>query len=155
MARTMTIRSSMMAITLTDITATLGAVFGTGGIVLGILNYLRDHPKVEVLLQWNMVTIPCERECGIVTVTNTGRRPVYISHVCLRMSKHLEHNILLLADSIEGQKLSEGDPPKTFIVPYDGLDKYSKDWKAIRAQVSDSTGRVYVSKRRKMKTPKW
>ena len=150
-----------MAVTLTDITATLGAVFGTGGLVLGILNYLRDRPKVKVLLQWNMLAIPNnplpqgERECGMVTVTNAGRRPVYISHACLRMPKHYEHDMLLLANSVEGRKLSEGDPPATFIVPYEGLDKYSNDWKAIRAQVSDSTGRVYLSKRRKMKTPKW
>jgi len=145
----------MMAVTLTDITATLGAVFGTGGLTIVILNYLRDRPRLEVSLLWNMVTIPGDRKCGIVAVTNVGRRPVYISHVCLRLPKHYEDNMLLLADSIHGEKLSEGDPPKVFVIPYDGLDKYSKDWKAIRAQVSDSTGRVYLSKRRKMKTPNW
>jgi hypothetical protein len=63
--------------------------------------------------------------------------------------------MLLLADSVEGRKLSEGDPPAIFIVPYDGLEKYSKDWKEVRAQVSDSTGLVYFSRRRKMKTPTW
>src|SRR5437867_336059 len=112
---------TFMAVTLTDITATLGAVFGTSGLVLGILNYLRDRPKVKVLLQWNMLVLPSDRECALVTVTNVGRRPVFISHVCLVMPKHYGGNVLLLRDSIEGRKLSEGDPPANFMFPYDRL----------------------------------
>jgi hypothetical protein len=147
-----------MAVTLTDITATLGVVFGTGGLVLGILNYLRDRPKVRVSLKWNMETISSagdKRECGVVTVTNTGRRPVYLSHVCLRLPKHSKTSHLLLVDSIQGRKSAEGDPPMTFIVPYDGLEKHSEGWKQIRAQVSDSTGRIYLSKRGREEIPTW
>jgi len=147
-----------MTITVTDITAILGVVFGTGGLVLGILNHLRDSPKVDVCLLWNMEVIPADavspdrRQCGMITVTNSGRRPVYISHVCLMVPKNTG---LLLLDSVQGQKLSEGDPAARFIVPYKGLDKYSKDWRKMRAQVSDSTGRVYRSKRKKTPTPEW
>jgi hypothetical protein len=98
---------------------------------------------------------PDQRECGLITVTNSGRRPVYISHVCLKLPRHYEKDTLLLVNSVEGRKLSEGDPSARFIVPHRGLDTYSKDWQKIRAQVSDSTGRVYFSRRRKMETPKW
>jgi hypothetical protein len=152
---------SMMAITITDITALIGVVFGTGALVLGILNYLRDRPKVDVVLQWNMRAIPetalppDQRECGIITVTNSGRRPVYISHVCLKVPRHYGKDTLLLVDSVEGHKLSEGDPGVRFIVPYKGLAKYSKDWQKIRAQVSDSTGKVWASKRRRLQKPEW
>ena len=111
-----------MPITLTDVTAILGATFGTGGLVLGILNYLRDRPVVKVLLQWNMEMIggdvrEGESECGVVTVTNAGRRPVYISHVCLILPKHHQNRLLLVMNSVPGRRLSEGDPPVQFIIP--------------------------------------
>src|SRR5437867_2827494 len=96
-----------------------------------------------------------QRECGLITVTNVGRRPVFISHVCLRMPNYYEENRLLLKESIQGRKLSEDDPPANFVVPYDGLDKYSEGWEQIHAEVTDSTGLTYVSKRRKMEKPKW
>jgi len=149
----------MRALTLTDVTAILGALLGTAGFVLGILNYLRDRPRVAVLLQWNVLAVSDVRatdsseECGLITVTNLGRRPVFISHVCLRLPKHCTDRLLLLRNSISGQRLSEGDSPATFVVPHEVLDKYSTHLEHIRAQVSDSTGRVYLSKRATAKMP--
>jgi|ERR1035438_3833060 hypothetical protein len=136
---------------LTGITAILGVVFGTGGLVLGILNYLRDRPVVKVFLQWNMEIVGGsstrdESECGLITVTNAGRRPVYISHVCLVLPKSHKSHFLLVRDSVQGQKLSEGDPPATFVIPHDVQTQYSKDLKRVRAQVSVSTGQIYLSK---------
>ncbi len=91
-----------------------------------------------------------EGECGIITVTNAGRRPSYISHVCLILPKTYKNRLLVVKKSIEGQKLSEGDPPARFIVPLETQNKYSKDLGKIRAQVSDSTGQTYLSKFPKM-----
>ena len=136
---------------LTTVTALLGVILGTSGLVLGILNYLRDRPAVRVALQWNMEMIggPApsgERKCGIVAVSNAGRRPVYISHVCLILPKSYKDRLLLLVDSVRGCKLAEGEAPVTFVVPHDVQDNYERDLVRIRAQVSDSTGRVYLSK---------
>jgi len=148
-------------ITLTDITATLGVVFGTSGLILGILNYLRDRPKVVVSLVWNMQIVAkasdpeAGRDCGVVTITNIGRRSVFISHVCLTFGKHHADTILLLLDSVQGRKLSEGDPPATFMITYEGMEKYSKGWKKTRARVSDSTGKIYWSKPDKKIQPSW
>lgn len=136
---------------LTYITAVVGVILGSGSLALGIFNYLRDRPKVRIHLQWNMQVIggsepQDDREFGMISVTNTGRRPVYISHVCLVLPKNYKNRVLVLMDSVPGRKLSEGDPPASFIVRHDIQSKYVKDLKRIRAQVSDSTGQVYMSK---------
>jgi hypothetical protein len=62
------------------------------------------------------------------------------------LPKAYEDRLLIVKKSIEGQKLSEGDPPARFIVPNDVQNKYSKDLKKIRVQVEDSTGQTYFSK---------
>ena len=57
---------------------------------------------------------------------------------------------------IAGDKLSEGDPTKVYVVPQDGLEKYAKDWRNVVAQISDSTGRVWKSKHLKRnEKPSW
>jgi hypothetical protein len=136
---------------LTYITAIIGVILGSGSLVLGISNYLRDRPKIRIHLQWNMQMVGAsfsanEPKVGLITVTNTGRRPVYISHVCLILPKNYKNRLLLLADSVPGRKLTEGDPPASFIVRHDIQNEYAKDLKRIRARVSDSTGQIYFSK---------
>jgi hypothetical protein len=79
----------------------------------------------------------------MITVTNSGRRPAYISHVCLILPKTFKNRVLVVKKSIEGQKLSEGDPPIRFIVPLETQNKYLKDLGEIRARVSDSAGQIY------------
>jgi hypothetical protein len=133
--------------TMTNVTAILGLIFGTGGLVLGILNHLRDRPVVKVWLQWNMEILDRSRpsegqKCGVVTVTNAGRRPVFISHVCLVLPKSYKNRLLLVVDSVNGRRLAEGDPPVTFVIPHHVQAEHEKDLKVIRVQLSDSTGRV-------------
>jgi hypothetical protein len=122
----------------TSITAILGATFGIAGFVLGVLNYLRDRPKIKINLQWGMEMIggsipQNEKECEIITVTNMGRRQVYVSHVCLILPKTYKNNLLILVDSVPGRKLVEGDAPEVFIVRHDVQSKYAQDLGKIRA----------------------
>ncbi|MGA2788216.1 MAG: PDZ domain-containing protein [Verrucomicrobiota bacterium] len=98
---------------LTYITAIVGVILGSGSLALGIFNYLRDRPKIRIHLQWNMQMVggsfsQNEAQCGLITVTNTGRRPIYISHVCLILPKSYKNRLLLLVDSVPGRKLAEG-----------------------------------------------
>ena len=59
-------------------------------------------------------------------------------------------------ESIKGIKLGEGDSPQTFIADQEGLEVYSKDWRKITAQVNDSTGKVWRSKKlKKNEKPSW
>ena len=146
--------------TITGIAALLGVIFGVSALVLGILNYNRDKGRTRVTLQWDMSSYGDPRYdedklYGVVTVTNTGRRPVYISRVALKLPKdYKDYSYLLLRDGIAGQKLAEGDSPAMFSIDEDGLERYAKDWKKIRAQVSVSTGRKYLSKKVK-EIPSW
>lgn len=139
-----------------EITGLLGLIFGLIGTTIGLSNYFRDKAKISVLLQWDMA-ITGENEnkrFGCITVTNTGRRAIFISHVALRLPKGGEYTHFLIQGGLKGQKLSEGDPPAVFLVEQGGLEEYATQWKGITAQVSDSTGKEWKSRKVKAK-PSW
>jgi hypothetical protein len=145
--------------TLSDLTAIAGLIFGLSGLMLSVSNFLRDRPKIVVTLQWDMTVLDSgsqKKQIGLITITNIGRRPIYISHAALRMPKESPNAYLVIKDAIMGEKLSEGDRPKIYPVEYRGLEGFAKYWKGIRAQVSDSTGKVWLSKRNAIKVqPSW
>jgi hypothetical protein len=133
-----------MHITLVEVASILGMLFGTAGLVMSIMNYLRDRPKVQVTLRWEMTEMLTDKPFGIVRVTNVGRRPIYISVAALQLPKGFKHSHRILKQSMSGQKLSEGDAPATFLVQYDDLQQYSRKWREIRAYAEDSAGIKYV-----------
>lgn len=129
------------------VTAILGAVLGTAGLTISILAFLRDRPSISVVLRWDLES--AERpgfRVGLVSVTNIGRRAVYIGAVALELPKHSDYKALLLKGSIPGTRLGEGDPPAKFMVSYDKLEKYKSDWYRIRAFAEDSAGKKYYSR---------
>lgn len=147
--------------TLSELVSVIGLVFGVSGFVLGVMNYLRDRHRVEVSLQWDLDVTPgsgydANKKWGLIRVTNVGRRPTYVSHVALKLPKGYGHSHLLIQAGINGKKLTEGDPSEIFVVTQDGMDLYAKDWKRIVAQVSDSAGTVWYSKKPKSnEKPSW
>ena len=148
-------------INLNDLGTLVGVVAGTAGLVLGMLNYLRDRSRVMVNLQWDMKVMNAPgydptKLWGVIRVTNTGRRPAYVSHVVIKLPKGYKSSRLLVKEGLQGQKLDEGAPPLPFLVNQEGLEEYAKDWKKLRAQVSDSTGKVWTSPRKgRGEPPSW
>jgi hypothetical protein len=151
--------------TVTLITAICGVVFGFGGLLLSILNFLRDRPRLVVRLRWDMVptdnpTYDPKKSWGIVRVTNVGRRPVHVARVALKLPKGartlkgLKYTHLIVDDSIKGTRLAEGDPAAGFVVNQDDMVKHSAVWRHIRAIAEDSTGKTYISKKVREK-PSW
>jgi hypothetical protein len=148
-------------VTLAEVTALAGALLGSFGSVLGVLNHLRDRAEVTVTLQWDMAVVgnpvyDASKKWGLVKVANVGRRPVYVSHASLRLPAGSKHQVLLLRDAIGGEKLAEGDPPKAYVVDQTDLGSYTKEWKKVYAEISDSTGKSWRSKHQKWQTePSW
>lgn len=125
----------------------IGIISGISGLTLGIMNYLRDNPKLVVHLTWDLEpfgNIPLEKDklYGVIQITNTGRRPIFISHVTIRIPNHKE---LLITDSIQGEKLAEGDQPKIYPITQEGLEEFSDFWDKMYAVVRDSAGKEYLS----------
>ena len=139
----------LINMTTSELTGLLGLIFGLIGTIIGVFNYLRDKGQLVVRLQWDMAVTgePEEKRVACITVINTGRRAIFMSHVALRLPKGSENSHLLIRDGLKGQKLSEGDPPQVFIVDQEGLEQYARKWKRVRAQVSDSTGKEWISKK--------
>jgi hypothetical protein len=143
--------------TLTVASAILGMVLGTAGFIMGVLNYLRDRAKVKLTLKWKMQSLETGEQRGLVRITNTGRRPVFISIVALELPKGHDHTHLILMKSLDGTKLGEGDKPMGVFVPYEDLAQYSKVLREMRAYAEDSTGKRYHSKypTKDTPTPPW
>ena len=146
----------LISITISELTGLLGLIFGVIGTSIGVFNFRRDKGKLVVRPQWDMATTgeSEEKRVGCITVTNSGRRAILVSHVALRLPNVREHSHFLIRDGLKGQKLSEGDPPAVFPVDQEGLEQYANEWKDIRAQVSDSTGKEWLSKKI-IVTPSW
>lgn len=137
--------------------AILGMVLGTAGFVMSIMNYLRDRPRVKLTLVWDMTETRTKELCGMIKVTNIGRRPIFISAVALEVPSEGPRKLLVSMENIQGKKLSEGDMPITHIVSYSQLCPYSPFWKKMRAYAEDSTGKRYYSKfpAADAKAPQW
>ncbi|MGB7060994.1 MAG: hypothetical protein WBF13_01410 [Candidatus Zixiibacteriota bacterium] len=150
-----------MNLTLNDIATILGILLATAGFTLGIINHRRDRAKVTINVLWDMTMADNRvydpgKKWGVITVANVGRRPIYLSHASLRVPRGYGVDYLVLADSVAGKKLSEGDPPLTFPVDQTQLEKYAKDWRKIRAEIIDSTRRKWRSERPEKKNkPSW
>lgn len=141
---------------LTETVSFVGLLLGTVGTVLGVMNFLRDRGKLVVQLQWDMAITgePDDKRVGCITVTNTGRRAIFMSHVALRLPKGEQISHFLIQGGLKGQKIAEGDPPAVFPVDQGDLETYAGKWQEILAQVSDSTGKEWLSKKAQA-IPSW
>jgi hypothetical protein len=131
--------------TVSGVAAILGMVLGTAGFVMSIMNYLRDRPKIKVILKWDMTDTRTGMNRGLVKVTNVGRRPIFVSIVALRLPAGFPHSDVILMDSVAGNKLTEGDGPLGLLINYDDIAQYSTAWRRIRDCAVDSTGKEYHS----------
>jgi hypothetical protein len=147
---------------LTLVISLVSGAIGVSAFTLSVLNYLRDRPKVRVTLKFDMAVsgegmLDPAKPWGLISVTNAGRRPVFISIAAFgywrgralkpRWRRLPDGHFLQIAgQSVGGTKLGEGDAPVTYIISQDGLDKFAPNWNKVRAYVEDSTGKRYMSR---------
>jgi len=143
-------------VTLSNLVAIIGMVLGTAGFAMSWMSYLRDRPRIRVWLKWDMTDTATGKQIGLIRVTNFGRRPIFTSVVALELPKGFNHSHLVIRNSIQGQKLAEGDAPAVFVVNYENLKQYSGVWRKIRAYAEDSAGKKYWSKQvERAHVPSW
>lgn len=151
----------MIQLSINDIATIIGVVFGVSGFTLAILNYLRDNPRIKISLKWDLAVTENpkydpRKSWGKVEVVNIGRRPIFVSHAALRLPKDYDYKFLVLKEGIKGERLAEGDQPKIYLVDQEGIEMSAKDWRKIRAEISDSTGKTWRSKKLKRnQKPSW
>jgi hypothetical protein len=146
--------------TLSEWASLFGVIFGLTGAIMGALGYYRDRAKVVAVLQWdiqtNLTKYSSKKYWGMVTITNAGRRPVYIQDVALLLPKKYDSALLLFDNPTGLQKIGEGDSPVIYIIDQDSLAEYSRHWRKIYAGVKLSTGKTFHSKKvSKKKIPSW
>ena len=142
---------------LTTIVAIAGLIFGFTAFVIGILNYRRDRPGLRVVVHWDSVIVGDKTgrqvRLGQVYVTNTGRRPVYITAAGIELWSTTSRDFIQRQSRgvVQGRKLAEGDPPICFVVPdnyevAEALIEVAEYWRDIRAFAIDSNGKKYLSR---------
>jgi hypothetical protein len=142
--------------TITFILSLIGTLSGTAGVVLGVLNYLRDRPVAVVGLRWDLEALdkhlqPAGPPVGVVSVVNKGRRPLFIKLVYLQTPRRSGRDqYLLVPGTQQGQKLTEGDPELVLPLREDVQtflrQNLAADWAKIYAVAEDNCGRKYRSK---------
>jgi hypothetical protein len=139
--------SALVAILALCVAATSLLIAGLA-LFLNWKNYRRDRHDVEVRLKWNAETVIARgaREAferfGHITVTNKGRRPVFINFVGLELPGRTR--VVNWLD--DGVKLGEADASIVVKIPQDRmLEPFIEEWKDMFASASDNIGNAYRS----------
>ena len=149
---------------LTTITAIIGVLFGLSSLVISLLNYRRDRPKLIISLRWDAITVRDregrEATYGQIHLTNAGRRPIYIQAAGIEYDppgaswyRRTERQ-----GKVKGRKLAEGDPPVSLVVEagpgFEMLKDHGHHWREFRAFAEDSNGKRYFSPKTEER-PSW
>ena len=116
---------------------------------ISVLNYRRDRFKIVVTLDLEtgkeIINGKLIAELVVITVTNVGRRSVFITSVGLCFDNEENINDFLNLIYREGVKLDEGDKPIVLRIRKENIPKLKENWKKVYATASDSTRTYYVS----------
>ncbi len=131
------------------------------GLLVSVFNYKRDKYRVVVELDWDNgrhyvgMRANVVETWGAITVSNQGRRPVYIRTVGIKYPDNEKVFNLLPEGSSDGVKLGEGDSPIVLrVIQDERLQRYAARWKELYAVAYDVAGKEYKSGR-SWSTPSW
>lgn len=135
---------------ITPIAALLGAISGSAGLAIGILNYLRERPRLVIRVILNAKSVEPgmlhSASSAVIWISNGGRRPVYVCDVLLFRGRKIPP--LRLSTFAETKRLEEGSPPLHYQVPIALLGSTAAGKPRCRAVAVDSAGRRYKSPRK-------
>lgn len=133
-----------------DTVALIGAITGPIGLVVALLVYFKDRPVVKVTMKWDMLSLgdatTSEKKFCCVTIYNIGRRPIYLSHVHIKIPRKGAGDILFTG-GISGVTLPEGAPPHLVYADQSQQEirRHGNVWWRLRATVIDAAGKYYHS----------
>lgn len=135
----------------TVIASIIGMVTGLSALILSWSNYIKDRPKIIIELKRREIKTSENpkliEEALVISISNNGRRPAYITNVGLELSPSEVgfNRCLLVSDSTKGKRIGEGDPPMTFILSKKILKPLSDMMENSRAVAFDDRGKKYLS----------
>ena len=142
--------------------ALVAALVGILGLLLAWITLRRDRAKVVVDLDWDTgkhyvgMRSNVKETWGTITVTNRGRRAIFVRSVGLKYPDDEKVYNLLPQQDQDGVKLEEGDKPIVIKIPQNKqLQRYSANWKEIYAVADTASGRRYRSTYFPAKRPSW
>lgn len=133
----------------TQMAALIGAVTGPLGLLISVLTYLRDRPRLWVSMAADMrihnsEKYDPEKVFLVATVSNVGRRPEYVELVALL---HPDGQCGMVNDVFfNPNEVQEGKPPAKYLVEQDLITGLEQQWPGILALVRTSSGRQYRSR---------
>ena len=141
---------------LATILSLIGGITGPLGLVISILVFFRDRPRIAVSVAWEMAAFPktpgYPDKFASVTAVNLGRRPAYISHFTAWQKGSTK--AWLIPSTVPGQILSEGSAPYSAIIDEKAFIDDAVPWWLLRFAVSGAGGKRYYSPWLE-RPPKW
>ncbi len=137
---------------MTRVVAEIGAFTGIGGLlvgivglVLGLANLVRDKGALRVELSeaaipYNLPEYPSNIDWGLVNVSNSGRRPIYLEAVDLILNTGGK----ALLFSSQSKQLTEGGEPSHTMFDIGNVRK--QGYRIVCARARDARGRSYYSR---------
>ncbi|MGI8788326.1 MAG: hypothetical protein ACR2HG_11255 [Pyrinomonadaceae bacterium] len=131
-------------------------VISISALLITFLTFRRDKYKIVVTLDLEtgkeIVNGKLMAEPVIITVTNVGRRSVFITSVGLCFDEDENIDDLLSTNGYkEGTTLEEGGKPITLIIRKENIPKLNGNWKKVYATASDGSRTYYISNKVKRK----
>lgn len=129
-----------------SIGALIGAVTGPAGLIVSLLTYLRDRPRLWVSMMpdmkvQNSPTYDSTKRYLVVTVSNIGRRPEYVEVVALLQPDGTSGTI---ADVFfNPNEVYEGKAPAKYLIDQSSISGFSSHWPGVAVLVRTSSGRQY------------
>jgi hypothetical protein len=135
----------------TLVLAIWGALLSTVLAVVKILDYRKERANVKVAVKGSYKVVPISRTYGnrplvMISVVNTGRRPVTLMGAALLLPRKAGH--LVCIDSMTAARpveLTEGKPHQYLMFEDDVKNKYGLAPRKYVACVWDGTGKYYWS----------
>jgi hypothetical protein len=136
----------LISVGITEVTALIGAITGSLGLLLGILTYFRDRSLLIVTVDLDMRVhnapqYNSELSHIVIYVSNAGRRPEYVTLVGVLFPDG--RNAIVNDVFHNPNEVVEGGPPRQYMSEQRLLQDFDDLWPGTLFFVRTASGRQY------------